>query len=70
MKTITLFKGAEVFRINYAEGDEPVVLDELVRMVNAQEFGFDWFDAAILSHQVGQHLAKEVKPYLPKGASK
>ena len=30
---------------------------------------FDWFDAAVLSHQLGQHLAKELKAFLPKKAA-
>jgi hypothetical protein len=38
-------------------------------MVNRREDSFDWFDAAVLSHQLGQHLAKELKAYLPKKAA-
>jgi len=45
------------------------VLDALVEMVPRRELGFDWFDAAVLSHQLGQHLAKELKTYLPKKAA-
>jgi len=32
--------------------------DALVDLVNRRELPFDWFDAAVLSHQLGQHLAK------------
>ena len=28
-----------------------------------------WFDAAVVSHQLGQHLAKELKAFLPKKAA-
>jgi hypothetical protein len=35
-------------------------------MVHRRELSFDWFDAAVLSHQLGQHLAKELKTLLPK----
>ena len=38
----------------------------LVETVNRRDLPFDWFDAAVLSHQLGQHLAKELKAYLPK----
>jgi hypothetical protein len=45
------------------------VLESLIDMVNRRELTFDWFDAAVLSHQLGQHLAKELKGYLPKKAA-
>ena len=40
---------------------EAKVLDALVEMVNRRDTSFDWFDAAVLSHQLGEHLAKELK---------
>jgi hypothetical protein len=45
------------------------VLDALVEMVHRRELSFDWFDAAVLSHQLGQHLAKELKAFMPKKAA-
>ena len=53
----------------YEVGQEGKVLDALVEMVNRRDLAFDWFDAAVLSHQLGQHLAKELKVYLPKKAA-
>jgi hypothetical protein len=64
--TLSHTKGRERFCIRYEAGQEPTVLDELVAMVHRRELGFDWFDAAVLSHQLGQHLAKELRAYLPK----
>ena len=66
MKTLTLAKGRHQFRFRYEAGQEAVVLESLVEMVHRRDLPFDWFDAAILSHQLGQHLAKELKAYLPK----
>jgi hypothetical protein len=68
-KTLSLVKGKEHFCFRYEVGDEARVLDALIDMVNAREVGFDWFDAAVLSHQLGQHLAKELRTYLPKKAA-
>ena len=68
-KTISLVKGSQHFCFRYEMGDEGKVLDALVDMVNRREVPFDWFDAAVLSHQLGQHLAKELKGYLPKKAA-
>jgi hypothetical protein len=69
MKTLSLVKGKEHFCFRYEAGQEARVLESLVEMVNRRDLPFDWFDAAVLSHQLGQHLAKELKAYLPKKAA-
>ena len=69
MKTLNLVKGKQQFCFRYEVGQESKVLESLIEMVNRRELTFDWFDAAVLSHQLGQHLAKELKGYLPKKAA-
>ena len=69
MKTLSLVKGKQQFCFRYEVGGEGQVLDALVDMVNRRDLSFDWFDAAVVSHQLGQHLAKELKAYLPKKAA-
>src|SRR5206468_2957180 len=69
MKTLSLVKGRQHFCFRYEAGQESKVLDALVDMVNRSDLSFDWFDAAVLSHQLGQHLAKELKAFLPKKAA-
>ena len=69
VRTLSLVKGQQRFCFRYELGDEPKVLDALVEMVNRRELSFDWFDAAVLSHQLGQHLAKELQGFLPKKAA-
>jgi hypothetical protein len=66
MKTLSLVKGRHHFYFRYEPGQESGVLNSLVELVNRRDIPFDWFDAAILSHQLGQHLAKELKGFLPK----
>ena len=68
-KTLSLVKGHEHFCFRYETGQEAKVLDALIDLVNRRDVGFDWFDAAVLSHQLGQHLAKELKGFLPKKAA-
>jgi hypothetical protein len=68
-KTLSLVKGKEQFCFRYEVGQEAKVLDALVEMVHRRELAFDWFDAAVISHQLGQHLAKELKAFLPKKAA-
>jgi hypothetical protein len=69
MKTLSLVKGNQQFCFRYQVGEEAKVLESLIEMVNRRELPFDWFDAAVLSHQLGQHLAKELKAYMPKKAA-
>ena len=69
MKTLSLVKGKQYFCFRYQVGEESKVLQALVDMVNRRDLPFDWFDAAVLSHQLGEHLAKELKAYLPKKAA-
>jgi hypothetical protein len=69
MKTLSLVKGRHQYCFRYEVGQESQVLEALVDMVHRRELSFDWFDAAVLSHQLGQHLAKELKAFLPKKAA-
>jgi hypothetical protein len=69
IKTLNLVKGSEQFCFRYEVGQESQVLQSLIDMVNRRDMAFDWFDAAVLSHQLGQHLAKELKGYMPKKAA-
>jgi hypothetical protein len=69
IKTLNLVKGSEQFCFRYEVGQESAVLQSLIDMVNRRDMAFDWFDAAVLSHQLGQHLAKELKGYMPKKAA-
>jgi hypothetical protein len=69
MKMLSLMKGRHHFCFRYQVGDEARVLESLVEMVNRRDLPFDWFDAAVLSHQLGQHLSKELKALLPKKAA-
>lgn len=62
---LRLTKNKEVYVLRYDEGQESRVLDTLVEMVNRTDLSFDWFDAAILSQQLGKRLATELKQ-LPK----
>jgi hypothetical protein len=65
-RTLNLVKGKHKFCFRYEVGQESKVLDTLVDYVNRRDLCFDWFDAAVLSHQLGQHLAKELKALMPR----
>ena len=65
-RTISLSKGKHRFVFKYGAGDERVVLDTLGEMARRRDVSFDWFDAAVLSHQLGQQLSQELQALLPK----
>ena len=69
MRTLSLLKDGRYYCFRYEVGQEVKVLDALVETVQKSQRQFDWFDAAILSHQLGRHLAKELQSYLPKKAA-
>ena len=68
-RTLSLVKGKHTFCFRYEVGHEAKVLDALVDHVKRRDLCFDWFDAAVLSHQLGQHLAKELTSLMPKKAA-
>ena len=61
IKTLSLMKGKQHFCFRYQPGDEAHVLDALVEMVNRRELSFDWFDAAVMSHQLGQQFSQRIE---------
>jgi hypothetical protein len=69
MQTLSLIKGREHFCFRYEIGQEEQVLRAMIDMVHRRDLKFDWFDAAVLSHQLGRHLAKEMKAFMPKKAA-
>ena len=68
-RLIRLAKNGHEFRLAYQQGDEPQVLEALIDMVGRRDLPFDWFDAAVMSHQLGEHLAKELQALVPKNAA-
>jgi hypothetical protein len=65
-RTLSLVKGKHTFLFRYTPGDENNVLESMAELVKRRDLPFDWFDAAVLSHQLGQHLSKELQAFLPK----
>ncbi|HTW94570.1 MAG TPA: hypothetical protein VL992_14240 [Tepidisphaeraceae bacterium] len=68
-RTLSLMKGRQHFCFRYVAGQEADILAAMLDMVHNRDLNFDFFDAAVLSHQMGQHLAKELQSLLPKKAA-
>ena len=51
-----------VFR--FSPGDESKVLDGLLDLARDPDCDLDWFDAAVLTHQMGQRLSEQLQQLL------
>ena len=60
VRQLSLIKGDHRYVFRYLPGNEPKVLDAFAKMANAREASFDWFDAAVMSYQMGRHLEMEL----------
>lgn len=60
LRQLSLVKGNERFVFRYGPGCEPQVIDAFARLANDRGSDFDWFDAAVLSYQMGRRLEMEL----------
>ncbi len=58
-RCISLMKGRQRFVFQYAPGRESELLAALVALADDPDSEFDWFDAAVLSYQLGHRRAEE-----------
>ncbi len=60
IRQLSLVKGTERYVFRYQAGDEARIIDALASMASDRSTKFDWFDAAVLSYQMGRKLEKEL----------
>ncbi len=60
IRQLSLVKGEERFVFRYQAGKEPDVIDAFASLAANQSSSFDWFDAAVLSYQMGRRLETEL----------
>jgi len=60
IRQLSLVKGEERFVFRYRSGQEAEVVDAFAELAANQESRFDWFDAAVLSYQMGRRLETEL----------
>ena len=60
IRQLSLAKGTERFVFRYEAGNETEVIDSLGRLAGDDRCKFDWFDAAVLSYQMGRRLEMEL----------
>lgn len=62
-RTISLVKDGHRFVYRCGLGQEPELLAHLVSEANDPESPLDWFDAAVLSYQLGQQMERSAEVY-------
>lgn len=60
-KIVQLSKLGHSYIIKYDTGQEGTALAYLIEMVKNLGLSFDWYDAALMSHEIGRCLAKDIK---------
>jgi hypothetical protein len=55
-RSVTLLKGAHRWVFTCAPGDEQGLLAGVSEMARRPEVPFDWFDAALVGHQIARRL--------------
>ena len=64
VRQLVLIKEDQRYLFRYGEGDEPRMLQALIDLVHDPGSELDWFDAAVLSHQMGQRLSDQLNQLL------
>lgn len=67
-RELVLVKHGHRYVFRCEAGRESELLDRLVEMVQDPNCGLDWFDAAVLSHQLGQRMHAQIQAMRKKSA--
>lgn len=57
----SLIKFGHTYILRYKTGDEEYLIKALAEMAENPNNNFDWFDAAIISYQVGRKVESELE---------
>lgn len=60
IRQLSLVKGRHRFVFRYQPGNEADVIQAFAALAGNQESDFDWFDAAVMSYQMGRRLEMEL----------
>jgi hypothetical protein len=60
VKQLSLDKGGQRYVFRYQSGNEAEVIGAMASLAGDQNTDFDWFDAAVLSYQMGRRIEMEI----------
>ena len=61
VRQLSLVKGEHRYVFRYQAGREGDIITAFASMAADSEFDFDWFDAAVLSYQMGRRLEMDLE---------
>lgn len=60
VKQLSLDKGGHRYVFRYRPGGEADVIGAFASLASDETSGFDWFDAAVLSYQMGRRIELDI----------
>jgi len=63
-RQLTLIKKGHYYLFRYIAGQEAALIQNLIDKAEDPRCALDWFDAAVLSHQMGHRMAAEMQNLL------
>lgn len=60
-RQLVLVKHGQRYIFRYAPGDEAGMLENLIELARDPKSDLTWFDAAVLSHQMGKGMGKKLE---------
>ena len=60
VRQLSLVKGKQRFLFRYQPGNEADVIAAFAGLASDADSDFDWFDAAVLSYQMGRRIELEL----------
>ena len=63
-RQLTLIKKGQYYLFRYLPGEETALIQALIDKAEDPGCALDWFDAAVLSHQMGHRMAAEMQTLL------
>lgn len=60
-RELLLIKHGQRYVFRCAHGQEPQLLDQIIEMARDPDSDIQWFDAAMLSHQLGSRIADQLE---------
>ena len=61
VRQLSLVKGRHRYVFRYPAGQEAQIISVFARLAADAEQEFDWFDAAVLSYQMGRRLEMDLE---------
>lgn len=61
LRQLSLVKGSHRYIFRYSAGSEAEVINSFGELADDIDNDFDWFDAAVLSYQMGKQLSQDAE---------